>query len=313
MARTSVEALLEEFRSGRRDGSPRPQARRLRFEGVGRLDVYNPAPPLRDGSSRLLPARVEDRSSEQSTIGFFREPPARDGAWRLDPETRSLALQDPFWARVGRELVFGGVEVFPRSDGAPGLAWRTRFFRGQGPRDLEDFYAGPEGMKDIRLCEAPGGSVALFTRPQGRVGGRGAVGFALISSIDALCDSAIEGAVILDQLEGEDWCGVNQAELLGDGSIGVVGHVARFSPDGARHYYPAAFSLDPEKGDAGGWRILLERSMLPPGPAKRPGLEDVLFPGGIEPGAAGGASIYLGVSDAEAMVCEIDDPFAGRR
>jgi hypothetical protein len=97
---------------------------------------------------------------------------------------------------------------------------------------------------------------------------------------------------------------------LGDGKVGVLGHVARFSDDGARHYYPAAFTIDTVSGNASLWRILIERSLLPSGEAKRPDLQDVLFPGGILRKPDGTALLYLGVSDAETMACVIPDPFA---
>jgi hypothetical protein len=308
MPRQRVEELLEEFR---RDGGPIGVVRHLSFQGVEGRDVYNPATPIEGETTRLLPARVESRDSELSRVLFFRELEPGD-AWQADAESPSLELQDPFWTRIYGELVFGGVAVFQREKGARhALAWRTQFFRdhGRGVGRLEPFYRGPLGMKDLRLCEGPNGSVALFTRPQGERGGRGKIGFALIDSLESLGEESIGKAKILRQLVDKQWCGSNQAFNLGDDRIGVLGHVARYSKDGARHYYPASFVLDAKSGLAGPWKILMERALLPPSPAKRPDLVDVLFPGGLIRMPGGKAELYLGVSDAASMVCEIADPF----
>lgn len=308
MERQRVEELLEEFR-GRVSAI---QAHPLSFHGVEGRDVYNPATPIPTAGGRLLPARVEMRDSELSRVLFFRERGSGD-EWEPDADTPVLELQDPFWTRLRGELVLGGVTVFPRGKGARrGLAWRTQFFRdhGRGVGGLEPFYKGPLGMKDIRLCEGPNGGIVLLTRPQKASGGRGKIGFALIDSLDSLGEKAIGEAQILRQLVDRQWCGPNQAFDLGDGRIGVLGHVARYSRDGARHYYPASFILDAKSGKAGPWKILMERALLPPGPAKRPDLADVLFPGGLIRLPRGRAELYLGVSDAASMACEIADPFA---
>jgi hypothetical protein len=307
MSRQRVEELIEEFRH---DVGSIGKARRLSFQGVEDRDVYNPATPIEGEATRLLPARVESRDSELSRVIFFRE--VGPGEYRqAGAETPTFELQDPFWTCLYGELVFGGVAVFPKKGKQGGLAWKTHLFRdhGRGIGKLESFCKGPLGMKDMRLCEGPNGSVVLLTRPQGERGGRGKIGFALIDSLDRLDEEAIGKAEILRQLVDKQWCGSNQAFNLGDGRIGVLGHVARYSKDGARHYYPASFVLDAKSGKAGPWKILMERALLPPSPAKRPDLADVLFPGGLVRMPHGKAELYLGVSDAASMVCEIADPF----
>jgi predicted GH43/DUF377 family glycosyl hydrolase len=56
-------------------------------------------------------------------------------------------------------------------------------------------------------------------------------------------------------------------------------------------------------------RILIERRELLPGPAKRPDLADVLFPGGME-NAGSRIRLYLGVSDVDIQTALVPDPFA---
>ena len=56
-------------------------------------------------------------------------------------------------------------------------------------------------------------------------------------------------------------------------------------------------------------KIIARRSDIPAGGAKRPDLEDVIFSGGLVRREDGKWELYTGVSDCEACVIEIDDPF----
>jgi len=49
--------------------------------------------------------------------------------------------------------------------------------------------------------------------------------------------------------------------------------------------------------------------MFLPGESKRPDLMDVVFSGGLVRDGQGKARLYAGISDAEAQVMTIDDPF----
>lgn len=304
-APAGVEALVSAYRAEGRSAS----GRRLRFTGIGGRDAYNPTAPFRTRfrgrKVEVLAARVEARDSEDSEVIFFER--TRSG-WRPLAGAPRLKLQDPFVATIAGELVMGGVETFPK-DG--GLGYRTVFHRGASLSTLKRFAQGPDGMKDIRLAELPGGKLLVVTRPQGEVGGRGKIATILLDGLSALEPGAIARAKPIEGLFRDDeWGGANELHVLSDGRVGVLGHVARFDENGGRHYYPMAFALDPATGRRSPMKILLERGRLPAGASKRPDLQDVLFSGGLIRGKNGKAALYVGAGDAEAYRVALDDPFS---
>lgn len=280
---------------------------KLRFEGVGGLDVYNIAAPFEDDGERVIAGRVEARDSEQSQIVFFVE---RGGVWTPREGAPRLELQDPFHARIGGELVLGGVEIYPHPAKAGELGWRTVIFRGTRIADLQPFFAGPDGMKDLRLVELEDGSVGVFTRPRGEKGGLGKIGFARIPSLECLTVEAVQEAPLFeDQFADEEWGGANELHLLADGRVGVLGHIACFDAAGDRHYYPMVFLFDPDTGEYTDIELIAARSRFLPGEAKRSDLADVVFSGGLIRRGDGLADLYAGVGDAEAQRITIEDPF----
>lgn len=303
---SSCRELLAEYRaSGARAEAPE----RIPFAEVGGKDVYNIAAPIAENGRDIIPGRVESRDSEHAAVVFFEE---ADGRWLPLERAPVLELQDPFHCRIGGELIVGGVEIYPHPDNEGALMWRTVFYRGGGLEHLKPFFKGPDGMKDIRLVELADGTVGVFTRPQGEKGGRGKIGFAQATSLEQLTLGLIEDAPLLEgQFAEGEWGGANEAHLLQDGRIGVLGHVACFDEAQDRHYYPMAFVFDPAGASCTKLRIIAERSDFLPGPAKRADLQDVVFSGGLLRRTDGTAVLYAGISDADAQRLVIDDPFAG--
>ncbi|PTQ57847.1 MAG: hypothetical protein BSOLF_0709 [Candidatus Carbobacillus altaicus] len=285
-------------------------AEALHFQGVADRDVYNITAPFEDAGRMIIAGRVERRDSEQSEVYFFAE---KDGVYVPLSYAPVLALQDPFVTRIGGELIFGGVETFIHPRGTPPrfLWWRTILFRGRDVASLRPFFEGPQGMKDLRLVELADGSVGVFTRPQGKKGGRGKIGFTRISSLDDLTIQVIEDAPLLEGLFlDEDWGGVNDAYVLEDGSVGVLGHIACFDERGHRNYFALTFRFDPDTFTYTDVQVIAERSNFLKGPAKREDLVNVVFPGGLVRMEGGQAYLYAGVSDVGAQRLLIPDPFA---
>lgn len=165
-------------------------------------------------------------------------------------------------------------------------------------------------MKDIRLVELPDRKVGVFTRPQGKMGGRGKIGYTVIDELNQLNAEVVDRApLIKDHFIDEEWGGVNEVTILSNGLIGTLGHIARYDDRGNRHYYPMVFIYQPETNQITDMQMIAVRDDFPAGPAKRPDVADVLFSGGLVRRQNGKAELYVGVSDAEAHKAIIDDPF----
>lgn len=300
----SCEELLKEFMVH----PPGTTGRRLSFSGVGKRDVYNICAPFPDEGEPVIAGRVEDRDKESSEVVFFVE---RGGEWVPRDGAPVFALQDPFVTFVGGELVFGGVEVyFDGDDPHYVTSWRTAFYRGRSVSQLRPFAKGPLTMKDIRLVELANGRIGVFTRPMMVEGARALIGYTEIGRLSELTEEVISSASLCKhQFLPDEWGGANEAHLLKNGKIGVLGHIACMEEDNIRHYYPMAYAYDPERHRTTPIKLIATRAMFPDGAAKRPDLVDVLFSGGLIRHPNGTASLYTGVSDAEAHVIDIPDPF----
>ncbi len=299
----SCEELLEAYCQQR----PAQCGRKLSFVGVEGYDVYNITAPFVCEGKIFLAGRVEPRDSERSRVMFF-QPVGDEDIWEATGPV--FDLQDPFVTWIHGELVFGGVEVFPHPQDSDSLWWRTRFYRGTKPADLEPFAQGPDGMKDIRLAAWEGGQTAVFTRPQGRIGGRGKIGFTILNGLDELTPQALERAVLLEQFRQDEWGGANEVHHLQHGWLGVLGHIACFGKQGARHYYAMVFCFHPPTRRHTPMKIIAVRDDFPAGDAKRWDLKDVIFSGGLVRGQDDTAVLYAGVSDAEAHCLPMRDPFS---
>lgn len=298
-------------------------AKRLDFIGlsVKTKDVYNITAPFTSAGREYIAGRVESKKNEyESQVMFFKRE-GKDDAWMLDEDAPVFRLQDPFVCIIGNELIFGGVEIIFEQDAAK---YFTVFFRGKDIYNLKLFATGPIGMKDIRLVSMPNGSVGLFTRPQGVIGGKGRIGFMSINSIDILPQLKSEDYFAAQLLTGDfhddEWLGVNAAYILKNGSIGVLGHIARYSNNTEddkkdnkkklhKNYYPITFMFNPKTNIFTGMKIIVTRDYLPPGRSKAETLRNVLFAGGLVRCDDGTAIMYTGVGDAESYEIKMIDPF----
>jgi hypothetical protein len=302
-AKSSVE-LLKEFQALRN----RSLGKKLIFSGVGTRDVYNITAPFIDRGELVIAGRVEDRDLESSEVMFFVQ---RKGEWVPRKDAPIFTLQDPFFSFIKGELIFGGVQVyFDDDDPHYVTSWRTVFYRGHSINELEAFARGPLTMKDIRLVELKDGRIGCFTRPMMVDGARALIGYTEFDTLDDLTEESMSKADLFrNQFLPEEWGGANEAHLLSNGMIGVLGHIARMEDNNIRHYYPMVFAYDPVTCRYTPVKLIATRSMFPDGPAKRPDLEDVIFSGGLVRNKDGTASLYTGVSDAEAHMIVLPDPF----
>lgn len=291
------------------DGGHVRAAYKLTFLGVEGYDVYNISQEFEEAGNIYIAGRVERRDNEISCVRIFRK--IAEHKYTADfPQLVFEKFQDPFVTHIGTELVLGGVQIetdplYPERV----INWRTLFYRGKTIRELKLFATGPSHMKDIRLGEMKNGRIAIFSRPQGEIGGLGKIGFTSVEGFDEINEENISQAGIFDtHFLPEEWGGVNQVFLRKDGRMDVLGHIACRDEAGL-HYYAMSFVFDPEAMEHTPVKIIARRSDLPAGEAKRPDLEDVIFSGGLVRKEEDKWELYVGVSDCGACVIEIDNPF----
>lgn len=295
-----IEKLLKNYEKTKKIYS----ANKLRFVGAEGFDVYNVGAEFSVQGKRYILGRVEKRDSEISRVWAFelvsKNVYERTNGFEIEN------YQDPCIAKIGGELIIGGTGISVSGGGVS--SWRTTFYRGKTLDDMRPFAKAPEKMKDVRLVEV-GGRIGIFTRPQGGIYAGGKIGYTEVQSLDSVSVEAIESAKILPLFDEGEWGGANEVHVLQNGLLGVLGHIACFSSDGARHYYPMTFALNPASGQVIAPKIIARRDDLPTGESKRDDLKDVLFSGGLVRSGDGRAVLYTGVSDAEAHAVEMDDPF----
>ena len=166
-------------------------------------------------------------------------------------------------------------------------------------------------MKNIRLTSLAGGGIGVFTRPEDGRNGRGKIGYLELQHLEDLNAQKILSAEIIEnQFAPEEWGGASELHPLPDGRIGVIGHIAYKYIQGTKHYFAMSFVYDPRTYRASPIEILATRKNFPAGDAKIDEVADVVFPGGLIRHGDGTATLYAGLSDAEAGKLALPDPFA---
>lgn len=281
--------------------------RRLKFIGVEGRDVYNITSPFRIKRTFYLLGRVEPRDDETSAKAMFFRRPRGSNKWFLDENTPVYNLQDPFIFKFRDTNIFGGVEIkkTPREK----VRYRNVFYNGKDLHRFRSFARGPWGMKGIRFVYLPNKKIGVFTRPQGKKGRRGKIGFETVDALNKITPRRLSRAEIIHGMfKRGEWGGVNQVHVLKNGKLGVLGHIAMFGKDKHRYYYPIVFMFDYETNEFSNMKIIATRSDLPDGHSKREELYHVIYPGGIvREGRL--AKLYAGVSDAESYEITMEDPF----
>ncbi len=282
----------------------------LNFSGVGNCDVYNISHPFKIGKKTVIAGRVEKREDwAKSNVTFFEE---SNSSWNAISGAPVLQLEDAFATTLGDETILGGVEVYSLNNkfNSKEIGYRTVFYKGKDLSSLKKFACGPDKMKDIRLTPLSCGKIGLCTRPQGGEYGRGQIGSLKVNKVEEINEENILKAKIIQNLFSKnEWGGANELHPLKDGRIGVLGHIAYEDNHHYKHYYAITFVYDPESHKASDLKIIATRKNFPKGQSKMPQLEDVIFPGGLVRHKNGHATLYAGLSDAQAGYMTLPDPF----
>lgn len=285
------------------------RTKKLHFIGVGDHDVYNVSAPFKIKRTQYILGRVESRKNEKESMAlFFRKYPGSPN-WYIDEKMPILDLQDPFLINLEDAKVIGGVEIRERV-AKKNLSYRTVFFKVKDPHGLKGLAYGPWGMKGIRFTDLSKNYFGIFTRPQGKLGGKGKIGFTTIDSLSKLTSRTFSRAKIIEgQFSRGEWGGVNEIHKLKNGKVGVLGHIAKYSSNRERYYYPMVFCFDPQTREASELKIIATRNDLPDDDAKRHDLNHVVYPGGLIRNGNGMAKLYVGVGDANSYEITLEDPF----
>lgn len=285
--------------------------KKLMFSGVGERDVYNISAPFHIGDMTVIAGRTEARDAiADSKVVFFEQ---KENVWFPAEGAPTLRLEDGFATHIEDETVLGGVEVYQNPDAIDPqeVNYRTVFYRGHDFPSLQKFATGPEMMKDIRLMPLANDQVGVFTRPQGGQYGKGKIGYIRLQHLEDLnVQNILDARIIENQFVPEEWGGANQLHPLPDDKIGVIGHIAYQDATGNKHYYAMSFTYDAETHSASPIEIIATRKNFPAGDKKTPELADVIFPGGLVRHGDGTATLYAGLSDAEAGSIILPDPFS---
>lgn len=283
----------------------------LSFTNKNSKTVYNPTVPFEFEGKKYMGVRMESLESELDSQTLFAYERDKDtNLWEIDYSLGHLPLQDPAYVEINEEIFILGVIVQQEEDG---IKWKQDIYRGKSIRELEYFTSGPIGMKDIRLVNLED-RIGVFTRPQGKVGGKGKIGYLEIGNINELknlTESDWYNAKIIESLfDDNHWGGINQAIKLPDGEIGVIGHIAHETTNEKseleKHYYGMAFRFNPKTNQYSNFKIVAKRDDFPSSTSKRsPELNNAIFPAGIDD-----ANIfYCSLSDFCVGQKEIENPF----
>lgn len=298
---------------------------KLTFTGVEGWTVYNCSIPFQWNGREYIYGRVERRDQWANSHVRLFEKTGRD-QYAVVRDHMTYQLEDPYIADIQGELTMGGTHV--RKKGGEIDTVYGYFFRGTDIENMMYFTSGPKGMKDIRLVDLEDGRIGVFSRPRSKeieekFGSASMIGFAVISSLDELTDEVVSNATPIEGIFGQgEWGGCNQAYLLENGKIGIIGHqsysevvddnmaIVGAKPTELAVYVNISFEFDPKDFTVSNSKIIGTRRCYPAGEPKLPQLMDCTFTSGIVARNDGRADLYGGLGDTEEGRITIDYPFS---
>ncbi|MGN0314832.1 MAG: DUF1861 family protein [Fusicatenibacter sp.] len=287
------------------------------FHGVDGYDVYNCSIPFTWEGKEYLYGRVEKRNEWARSMVRLFEKDGKD-SYTLVKDHMMYQLEDPYISIIHGEMILGGTHVRKRAGKIDTVF--GYFYRGKDLNDLVYFTTGPEGMKDIRLVELSDGRIGVFSRPRNEeiektYGSGSMIGFAVINTLEELTDDVVLNAKPIEGIfDKGEWGGCNQAYLLENGTIGIIGHQSytqtQESGEDLAVYMNVSMEFNPETFKVTNSKVIGTRSCYPDGPAKIPSLVDCTFTSGIITRKDGKADLYGGLGDVGEGRITIDYPFS---
>lgn len=261
------------------------------------VDIYNPSREIIIDGKKFILIRAEGRGHEVGSLVLACENVDRF-KYRRVPDADILANhQDPAITEIGGQEILQAVKVNQDEQGE--VHYKTVFYNiSHDFTHFELFAEGPDHEKDIRLIDRRNGKIGVFNRPQGGEFGRGQIGYFEIQSLDDLQEALkdTQRGQIVQKFSQDEWGGVNDVQLLENGMMLVIGHIARFDRDKNKEYYVTSALFDPETQKMSHLRIIFDPSEIG---------SNISFPGGLEFNQQNTdqADLYTGIQDA--MSCDI--------
>ncbi|MEG1441439.1 MAG: DUF1861 family protein [Oscillospiraceae bacterium] len=304
--------ILKEEKELFEKNKPKFEGRLLIFEGVEGFDVYNSSIPFMHNGKKYIYGRVEKREEwARSHVRLFEN--VKDDVYKVCENSMIYQLEDPFVSFINNDIVLGGTHV--QYECGEVTKYYGYFYKGENIDDLYYFTTGPVYMKDIRLVQLADGRIGVFSRPRGievveKYGSESVIGFDIIDNINKLGADVVQNAPIIDGLFGEgEWGGCNQAYLLENGNIGVIGH--QCYKDGEKQvYFNVAFEFDIDTHSVSNKKIIGTRECFPMADPKIPALTDCAFSSGIVKREDGKFDLYSGLGDTVVGRIVIENPFS---
>lgn len=279
----------------------------LNFEKNPNENTYNPSRPFYFEGRKYILVRVENIQNNESRVYPYI---FENGIWKRIENwpLKNIELEDPAITFINNNFLVSAVEVLDKSNPNNWII-KTNFYYGNNLFELEKFAEGPINMKDIRLIEFEK-RIGVFTRPKGRKYRRGRIGYIEIENLDQLKSLDWKSARIIElPILNNEWIGTNDIYYLGNGLLGVLGHIGSKDRNGNLHYYAITFIFNPVNFEVSNFKIIATRDNFPKGECKSERVRDVIFPGALEFENNDWVYLYTGLSDAEIGIFKMPNPF----
>lgn len=298
------------------------------FDITPGLTAHNPSVPFLFQGKEYIAVRADILEEELTSRVIICQ--NDKGVWK---EAKELAVfqfenaEDPGITIIGGRPVLTFVRFQKVDDG---FRLRQEFYLlAENGVFMPLPFTGPLNMKDIRLTPGDLVGVSGFGRPKEHTlgertlyqgSGEGTISYFETETLGGINTELIEHASLLTGMfkEGE-WGGVNQVHRLKNGLLGLIGHIAYQDEQERKHYYSIAFAFDSKTKQFSSLKIIATRGDFPEGKVKpvrsskgeirEDVLQDIIFSGGLLRQEDGTARLFVGLSDAEAGVITIEDPF----
>lgn len=273
------------------------------------IDLYNCSAWIDINGKLTFAARTEYRKDQSTACATFWE--VNDGVITPIEGIIEKEAEDPRLIWIGDKLVLSTVKV-KRQDGH--VIWRQNFKAGSSLYGLTEIGDGPWGMKDMLPWQKKNNDrLEVYTRPQRWGGpltvdcGGGLVGHTFAKSLEDFPNIDFKETGMLFRLPLNEWVGINTRSKEGL----VTFHRAMWLDKGYknRKYVRCLAGHDPRTNYFEYFGVFGESCIYGDVPAKRPDLNDIIFPSDTQIDREKGKLTFVdGINDTHLGVTTVNMP-----